>query len=134
MVNEDKVKRLYKLAIYEKNEEKANRQIGQFYRSDYIGKEVIKSLFTGTFAYGIIIMLWVMSNWSLVLYQINTLKIVNTVWTMIILYVVFMLIYLVGTVSVYFLRYKHGQQKLDAYVADLKEAHSMFEREEKLKM
>lgn len=134
MVNEDRVKRLYKLAIYEQNEEKSHRQAGQYYRSDYIGKEVIKSFFSGTFAYAIMAILWIMSNWLLVLYQINTLEIIDTVIAMIIYYVCFMIIYIVVTAIVYYFRYKHSEKKLNAYVEDLKAAHSMFEREEKLKM
>lgn len=134
MVNEDRVKQLYKLAVYEQNEEKVHRQAGQYYRSDYVGKEVIKSFFTGTFAYGIMAVLWMMSNWSLILHQINTLEIVDTVVIMIIYYIGFMIIYTFATVMVYFFRYKHSKKKLDAYVEDLKVAHNMFEREEKLKM
>lgn len=134
MVNEDKVKQLYKIAVYEQNEEKTHRQAGQYYRSDYIGKEGIKSLVTGTLAYGIMAVLWMMSNWSLVLYQINTLEIVDTIMVMLVCYIGFMLIYMFATVVVYFFRYKHSKKKLEAYVEELKVAHGMFEREEKLKI
>ena len=58
MVNEERVKQLYKIAVYEQNEEKEHRQAGQFYRSDYIGKEVVKSFFSGSIAYLIMLALW----------------------------------------------------------------------------
>lgn len=134
MVNEDRVKQLYKIAIYEKNEEKQHRQVGQYYRSDYIAKEVMKSIFTGTFAYAIMAALWMISNWSLVLYQINTLEIIDTLVILLVFYIGFMIIYIFATVMVYFFRYKQSQKKLDTYVEDLKEANRMFEREEKLKV
>lgn len=134
MVNEDRVKQLYKIAIYEKNEEKQHRQAGQYYRSDYIAKEVMKSIFTGTFAYAIMAALWMISNWSLVLYQINTLEIIDTLVIMLVFYIGFMIIYIFSTVMVYFFRYKQSQKKLDIYVEDLKAANRMFEREEKLKV
>lgn len=134
MVNEDRVKRLYKIAVYEKNEEKLHRQAGQYYRVDYIGKEVLKSIFTGTVAYGIMAILWMMSNWDLMLYQINTLEIVDTILVMLVIYVGFMMIYLFATIMVYFYRYKNSIQKVERYVEDLKVAHNMFEREEKLKV
>lgn len=133
MVNQDRVKQLYKIAIYEQTEEKEYRQIGQYYRSDYVGKEVIRSIFTGTFAYGIMLILWVISNWDLVLHQINTLEIVDTVVVMIFLYIGFMILYLFATATVYYLRYQKGEKKVDTYVEDLKVAQAMFEREEKLK-
>lgn len=133
MVNEERVKQLYKIAIYEQNEEKKHRETGLYYRSDYIGKEIVKSFFSGSIAYVIIAALWVISNLDLVMHQINTLEIIQTVISMLIIYAVFLVVYLFATAVVYYLRYKNSKKKLDDYVADLKTAHSMFEREEKLK-
>lgn len=133
MVNEERVKQLYKIAIYEQNEEKKHRETGLYYRSDYIGKEIVKSFFSGSIAYVIIAALWVISNLDLVMHQINTLEIIHTVISMLIIYAVFIVVYLFATAVVYYLRYKNSKKKLDDYVADLKTAHSMFEREEKLK-
>lgn len=133
MVNQERVKQLYKIALYEQTEEKEHRQAGQYYRSDYIGKEVLKSIISGSIAYVIMVLLWAISNWDLVLYQINTLEIRDTLIMMLVIYVGFMMIYLFATVVVYYFRYKHSKKRLDAYVEDLKVAHSMFEREEKLK-
>ena len=106
MVNEDRVKQLYKLAIYEKNEEKLHREAGQFYKTDYIMKEVLKSFLSGSIAYVIMAVLWVISNWDLVLYQINTLEIVDTFVVMLVVYVVFIVGYLAVTVALYLSRYK----------------------------
>jgi len=133
MVNEDRVKQLCKLAIYEKNEEKLHRQAGQYYRIDYVVKEVFKSLVTGVLAYVIMMVLWVMSNWDLVMHQINTLEIVDTLVVMLVGFVAFMLVYLFATAVVYIYRYKTSIKKVEGYVENLKAAHSMFEREEKLK-
>ena len=133
MVNEDRVKQLYKIAIYEQTEEKEHRQAGQYYRSDYIGKEVVKSFFTGSFAYLIMAALWMISNWDMVLHQINTLEIIDTVAVMVVVYILFMVVYLFATAVVYYYRYKSSKKKLDAYIQNLKVAYGMFEREEKLK-
>lgn len=133
MVNEERVKQLYKIAIYEQTEEKKTRQTGLYYRSDYIGKEVVKSFFSGSIAYVIMALLWVMSNLDLVMHQINTLEIIDTVVVMLVLYLLFMMVYMFATALVYYLRYKNCRKKLDGYMADLKTAYTMFEREEKLK-
>ena len=133
MVNEDRVKRLYKLAIYEKNEEKKHRDVGQYYKSDYIAKELLKSFVSGTIAYAIMAVLWMISNWDLALHQINTLEIVDTVVVMLVLYSVFIAVYLIITIALYNLRYKESKKKLDVYVENLKKAYAMFDREEKLR-
>lgn len=134
MLNQDRVKQLYKIAKYEQTEEKEYRQIGKYYKSDYIGKEVIKSIFTGTFAYVFLVALWVLENWELVLTQINSLEIVNTVVMILLIYAGFMIIYLLASYLIYAFRYAKGRKALDGYCEDLKKLNQMYEREEKLKM
>ncbi len=133
MVNEERVKQLYKIAVYEQNEEKEHRQAGQFYRSDYIGKEVVKSFFSGSIAYLIMLALWAISNWNMVMHQINTLEIVDTFVVAVVIYILFLAAYIFVTALVYYYRYKNSKKCLEAYIKELKAAHIMFEREEKLK-
>ena len=134
MINEERVKKIYKIALYDQTEEKEHRQVGHFYQSEYIIKEVLKSFFTGSVAFALIVLLWIMSNWSEVMRQVNSLEIIDTGVAALVWYVVFMLIYLMATFVVYRVRYKHSKQKLDAYLKDLKRVYQMYEREEKLKL
>ena len=134
MINEERVKQLYKIALYEQKEEKKHRQIGQYYKSDYIGKEMMKSIITGTLAVGCFAILWMLSSWEDVLDSINNLEIIETAIQMIIYYGIFMVVYLPATYLVYRARYDAGKKKIKEYTTDLKMAHKMFEREEKLKM
>ncbi len=134
MVNEERVKRLYKLAIYEKTEEKEHRETGRYFRSDYIGKEMIVSIFTGTIAYALMALLWMMSDMEEILRQINTLEIVNTVVIMIAVYIGFIAVYLFITFIVYLFRYTKSRKRLEGYRDNLKELNQIYEREEKLKL
>ena len=134
MINEERVKQLYKIAIYERTEEKQHREAGLYYRSDYVGKEIIKSIFTGTIAYGLLTALWAMSNWEAVLESLNNLEIINTAVEVIVIYVGFLALYLFATFVVYLIRYGHSRKKLEQYKEDLKEMNQMYEREEKLKL
>lgn len=134
MVNVEKVKHQCQIAFYERKEEKRNRGIGQYYRSDFIGKEVIKSIFTGTIAYAVMAMLWVMANIEAVLASVNDLSIVWTVCVMLIIYVGFLITYLVLTYIIYAVRYKDGKTKIEQYKGHLKALNQMYEREEKLKL
>ncbi|MBQ8626550.1 MAG: hypothetical protein IJ419_10365 [Agathobacter sp.] len=134
MINEERVKQLYKIALYEQKEEKVNRQIGQYYKSDFVGKELIKSIFTGTLAFGCFAILWMLGSWEDVLDSINNLEIVGIAIELLIMYGVFLVIYLGATYIVYGIRYEVGKKKIKTYTDDLKTAHKMYEREEKLKM
>lgn len=134
MVNLERVKHQCQIAFYEQKEEKQNRGIGQYYRSDFIGKEIIKSIFTGTIAYGVMAVLWVMANMEAVLDSVNDLSIVYTVLVMILIYVGFIIVYLFATYILYALRYIKGKKKLEQYKEHLKALNQMYEREEKLKL
>lgn len=134
MVNLERVKHQCQIAFYEQKEEKKNRGIGRYYRSDFIGKEIIKSIFTGTIAYVVMAALWVMANWDAVLDSVNDLTIVNTVFVMILIYVGFIAVYLFVTYILYAFRYIYGRKKMDSYKEHLKALNQMYEREEKLKL
>lgn len=134
MVNLDRVKHQCQIAFYEQNEEKKDRTIGKYYRSDYIGKEIIKSIFTGTIAYVVIVALWVMANLESVLRSVNDLSIFGTAVMILLIYVAFLGIYLLLTYVIYVVRYVKGKKRLDQYKEHLKALNQMYEREEKLKL
>jgi len=134
MINTERVKNLTKIALYEQKEEKQQRQTGLFYKSDYIGKELIKSFFSATIAYGIMLILWAISSIEAFLKSINNLEIVQSVVMILLLYIGFLALYLFVTYLVYASRYKTGRVKLKEYVDLLKTTNKMYEREEKLKL
>ena len=133
MINEEKVKQLYKVALYEQKEEKMHRQIGRYYRSDYIVKELIKSIFTGTAAYLLMLVLWISSRWESVLDQINRMDWDGMVVPVVLIYIGFMLAYLVCTFFVYRRKYAEFYKQVERYEEELKTLHRMYEREEKIK-
>ena len=134
MINEERVKQLYKIALYEQKEEKKHRETGHFYQNDYIGKELIKSIFSGTLAYICMVILWAMSTWEDVLDSLNNLEIMDSTVTLVIIYLVFLAVYLVATYVVYVFRYEYGRKKIKGYMDDLKTINQMYDREEKLKL
>ena len=95
---------------------------------------MIGSIFTGTLAFGCFAGLWMLSTWEDVLDSINNLEIVGIALEMVVYYLIFMALYLVATYIVYSVRYEAGKKKMKTYLSDLKRAHKMYEREEKLKM
>jgi hypothetical protein len=134
MVNEERVKNLYKIALYERDEKKYERQTGHYYKKDYIGKEMIKSFFVGTLAYGLLVFLWVISTLDDFLRSINNLEIIGDTVVIALLYIVFMVLYLMATYFIAVSRYKEGRLRLKEYLKALKVTKKMYEREEKLKI
>ena len=54
MLNEERIRLMTKMASYEANEGKKNVSIGSYFRGDYIGLQVIKSVISGTIGFFII--------------------------------------------------------------------------------
>lgn len=133
MINEERVKQLYKVAMYEQREEKLHRQIKKYYRSDYIGKEILKSIFAGSLAYFFLLVLVMVCQWEKYMRIINQVDISSMILPVAVIYVVFMIVYLVATYLFYKSRYEDSRRRLDEYEEELRTLHQMYEREEKLK-
>lgn len=117
-----------------KQKKKKHRQVGFYFRSDYIGKELIKSFFTGTLAYILFFGLWAIANWERFMESLNNVEIASSIVMTIVLYIGFMAMYLFATLMLYTNRYAESKKKLAEYKENLKVINQMYDREEKLKL
>ena len=134
MINEERVKELYQIAKYDTFEEKKNRQMGQYYRNDYISKELLKSFFSGTICYGLLVVLWFMYSMEYIMEEMNTSQLIATAITVVLVYAAFMAVYLLVTWFVYQRRYTKGRKALKEYYDHVRKINKMYDREEKLKV
>ena len=134
MINQERVKQLYKIALYEQKEEKKHEAVGQLYKSDFIGKEVIKSIFCATIAYCLMVVVWVICNFETIVEMLMNLEILDMAKDIGMMYAVFLIVYVFITVLIYHTRYKKSREKLEQYMERLKIVDKMYERDEKLKM
>ena len=58
MISEERVKELYHLSVFDEYENKKYHQAGEYTMWDYVGKEVVKSFFSGTIAFVLMIVFW----------------------------------------------------------------------------
>ena len=134
MINQERVKQCYKIALYEQKEEKQHEAVGQFFKSDFIGREVIKSIFTGTIAYCLMVVIWAICNIEEIMQMLLDFEIFDVALDIGFMYVGFLAIYVFATILVYNVRYKNSRKKLEEYMQHLKTVDKMYERDEKLKM
>ena len=134
MINEEKVKELYHVALYDTKESKEYEQVSRYYMKDYLVKEVLKSFFAGTIAFMGLFALYIMYNMDVLLAEINSMDIMETAMRYILLYVAFMLAYIFVTILVYALRYTKARKRLCENEEHLKKVYKMYEREEKIKL
>ena len=65
MLNEERIKLMTKMACYEANEGKKNVAIGNYFRGDYIGLQVIKSILSATIAFVILFAMFIFYDFEI---------------------------------------------------------------------
>jgi hypothetical protein len=134
MINEERVTEMYHMAVYDQKENRQARQMNSFYRRDYIGKELIKSIFSGSIAFVLIVVFLLLGTAEDVIDNLSSMDLVSTGTVLVILYLLFEFLYLLITMRVYRRRYRDGKAELKKYYKHLKSVNRMYTREEKLKV
>lgn len=130
MINNERVKYMAKLAEYESTEGKTDKKTIQYFRRDYVAMELIKSFVTGTAAFGLIFLMWLVYGMEALMEQMNHMDIIGFVTEVAIAYLVFLAVYLLATYLIYNARYTAGRKNVKAFYEKLKKVSSLYEEEE----
>ena len=131
MISEARVKLMTRLASYEQGEGKENAEIGTYFRGDYIGLQVIKSVISATICYGIVIATMILYDSESFLSDIYKMDIVSYAKNMIIYYVIFVGGYSIITYILYSIRYRKARIKLKTYFNNLRRLQALCQKERK---
>ena len=127
MLNEEKIKLMTRMAAYEENEGKRSMQIGNYFRSDYIGLQVMKSVISATIAFAIVIGMYIFYEFESVMKEIYQVDLLATGKQILIAYVVFVGIYAVITYIIYAYRYTKAKKSLKKYYTHLTELSGFYD-------
>lgn len=119
-----------KMASFEANEGKRSVSIGTYFRGDYIGKEVIKSVIYGTIAYVIVFALYVAYDFEFFLQDIYKMDLLGFGKEVLFNYLKLIVAYSMITYVVYALRYQKARRNLRCYYNNLRRLNSMYRKEE----
>ena len=97
MISEERVKELYHLAAFDEYENKKYHQAGEYTMWDYVGKEIVKSFFSGTIAFILLIVFWGLGDIDTITKWINRVDLTTFVPKLIVAYAGFMIVYLLIT-------------------------------------
>lgn len=130
MVNEDKVKLMTHIAIYEKNEENKDLVLGKYYREDYIKYNCLKTLVASTVCYWMFVAVFIMLKFQDILNKINEIDYFKTIGLFMAGYVGFVLLYQIFAFVLYALRYYRAKPGLIEYNRNLKKLIVFGEKRE----
>lgn len=131
MINEEKVKVMNKLAMYEKGEGRKYLPVSKYYRSDYIGLALIKNFFLVTIGY-VLVLVGVGAYFSeYLLNNIHKMNLIALGTSVLAGYVIALGVFSVLTYIQYSVKYYRAKKSVKGYYAELSKLGRIYEREEK---
>lgn len=134
MIHEERLKPMIKMAMFDKNDGKACKPMIQYARNDYISMQLLGSFVTGSIAFAILFVMWVLYDTQGLVKMLNGAYVFELLKGVLVKYGIFMMIYLAVTYIVYRIRYSYRRRQVKVYYKNLKEINMIYEREEKLKV
>ena len=131
MINEEKVKIMNRLALYEKKEGRRYLPVSKYYRSDYVGLALIKNFFLVTIGYGLIMAVIGTYNLEYLLDNIHKMNLVSMGAVALIGYIAVLVLYSILTYIQYNVKYHRAKKSVKNYYGELTRLEKMYNREEK---
>ena len=117
MLNEDKIRLMTSIAMFEKHERKHIFPASRYFRSDYISGRMLRSFFAYTVCFILCAMMWVLSNMEQLLNVMELDAVIAAVRTGAVLYVTGLILYLIITWFVSSRRYEYARRSMRVYIA-----------------
>ncbi len=128
MINEEKVILMTKLASYESGRGKRNMNVLNYFRNDYIGFQIFKSVIAATISFFAVFAVYVFYNFETLLQDIYKMDLMAFGKTIVILYLCVVGAYGVISYVVYASKYAKAKKSLKVYYASLKKLAGMYDR------
>ena len=131
MLNEEKIKIMNKLAMYEQGEGKKYLPVSRYYRSDYIGLALIKNFFLVTIGYCLVLAGIAAYFGEYLVDNIHKMDLVAVGRNAVIGYVIVLVVFSVATYIQYSVRYHKAKKSVKEYYQELTQLNKIYSREEK---
>lgn len=130
MINEEKVKIMTRLAIYEGSKGKQQLNISKYYKRDYVRFQMFRTAVTATVAFIIIVAGILLLRIEEILNTFDILQIKEYAVSFGISYIIFLVIYMVSAHVIYSIRYEKIKPDVLDYNEKLKALIELYSREE----
>ena len=129
MLSQERIKLMTKMAAYEENEGRKYMSIGSYFRSDYMGMQVIRSVICGTLAFLLLAGLYVYYHFETMMPDIYKMDLMLVGRKVLFYYIVFIAVYSVITYVIYSFRYSRAKRSLKHYYYHLKQLAAIYDIE-----
>ena len=126
MLNEKRIILMTKMASYEANEGKKNVAIGSYFRSDYIGWQVLKSIISATIAFVVVFGMYIFYDFEVFMMDIYKMDLIEFAKQVLRMYLWTIGVYAAISYVVYTVRYNRAIKSLKLYHMNLRRLSEMY--------
>lgn len=126
MLNEERIILMTKMASYEMNEGRKNVAIGSYFRGDYIGWHVLKSIISATIAFIVVFGMYIYYDFEVFMMDIYKMDLLAFAKRILFMYLWTVGIYAVIAFVVYAVRYSRAMKSLKLYYMNLRRLTNMY--------
>ncbi len=131
MLNEERIILMTQMASYEANEGKKNVAIGSYFRSDYIGWQVLKSIISATIAFVVVFAMYIFYDFGVFMTEIYKMDLLEFAKNVLFLYLGTVGAYALISYVVYTIRYSRASKSLRTYYMNLHKLSAMYKNEKR---
>lgn len=129
MLNEERVVLMTKMAAFEEHEGKRSLDIGSYFRSDYIGWQVLKSIISATIAFVVVFAMYIFYDFEIFMTDIYKMDLLEFAKNVLFYYLGTVGVYALISYIVYTVRYSRAKKNLRVYYMNLHKLSSMYRNE-----
>ena len=126
MLNEERIILMTQMASYEKGEGRENVKIGNYFRSDYVTLEVLKSIVCGALTFVIVFGIYLLYNFETLMQDLYTIDLFEFAKNILRYFGITVGGYALLTYFVSSWRYARAKRSLKCYYHNLKKLGSMY--------
>lgn len=130
MLNAERVILMAQLASYEENEGKKNVNIGNYFRSDYIAIQVLKSVISASIAFAIVFALYIFYDFEVFMQELYKMDLITFAKNVLLYYAVTVVSYGILSYAVYSYRYSKAKKSLKRYRHNLKKLNALYNEQQ----
>ena len=126
MLNEERIILMTKMASYEANEGKKNVAVGSYFRGDYVGWHVLKSIISATIAFVVVFGMYIYYDFEVFMMDIYKMDLIEFARRILSRYLWTVGIYAVISYIIYTVRYIKAVKSLKLYYMNLRKLAGMY--------
>lgn len=132
MINNDKVRLMTKIQLFE-NQEKEALKANRFFQRDYLGLYLIRSFLAYIVLFALILVVVFLYNWEELLTELELTALLDAGKSILVSFFLLLIPSMIVSYIVYWFRYRGFRRIVKEHIANLKQLNAFYQKEDEKK-